>query len=234
MEEQQEMYRVMTHGVPQNVRQLISMLKALKRHAEGKTQQEISKQNEIENIKELRARMGEDTPDEMIEQLKNLPQSERQKIALGLKEQLRQSKYTAGEKDLDVLLRDGKAIAQPQLLDEAVNLEQLKNQLTDKGLQFHIEPSETGKDALYFFAKDKEVFQSALDSLIDDITKDPRIVSTRTIKQEIDQTVKKQKAANEKEIDKATQKVANATTDATKKATEEVAKEVTDLFDVGI
>lgn len=185
MEEQQEMFRVMTRDTPQSVRQLIRMFQVMRNHAKGNAQKEVVKKQEFIQAKELRTKLGRETSPEMEKEFLAMSASKRNDLINNLKSRVHEMQYEGGEKPLKVLLNDGKTIAEPQLLDEAVNMAQLKNVLTEYDLKFHVKKAPDGKNELYFFAKDKAVFQSAMDKAITDISKNPSIVSAPALTAEI-------------------------------------------------
>jgi len=90
-----------------------------------------------------------------------------------LSRQFNEMKQSSGEKDLDFMMRDGKMLAEPQLLNKSVNFDQVKQVLAEYEMQFHIKELENGEKELHFFAKDANVCANALDKAMEDISKNP-------------------------------------------------------------
>ncbi|MDT2904409.1 hypothetical protein P7H72_14405, partial [Lactococcus lactis] len=112
-----------------------------------------------------------------------------------LSRQFNEMKQSSGEKDLDFMMRDGKMLAEPQLLNKSVNLDQVKQVLAEYEMQFHIKELVNGEKELHFFAKDANVCANALDKAMEDILKNPEKATQPSFESEV--KVSKQKEAEE-------------------------------------
>ncbi|KAF6207430.1 hypothetical protein GE061_018673 [Apolygus lucorum] len=127
---------------------------------------------------------------------------------------------SSGEKDLDFMMRDGKMLAEPQLLNKSVNLDQVKQVLAEYGMQFHIKELENGEKELHFFAKDANVCANALDKAMEDISKNPEKATQPSFESEV--KVSKQKEAEEikaKQAEKQKVQEANKTVESNQNPT---------------
>lgn len=109
----------------------------------------------------------------------------------------------AGEKEYDFLLATNKMLAEPQILDKDINLEQLKNMMTEYGLQFHIKELPDLTRELYFYAKDANIAARAIERTLNEILEDPETVTKPTLETLIKQAkeqVEVQKQAKLEEL----------------------------------
>lgn len=101
-------------------------------------------------------------------------------------------KARPGEHSMDFMARDGKYLAEPQILDESIDLEKLKTLLTeDYKLQFHFKPLENGQMEFHFFGKDANVAAQALKKAVLDIVKHPEKVAGKS--KDLDTEIKEAK-----------------------------------------
>lgn len=192
-QEQQEMYRVLIRDTPQTIRQSLYLLKALKRHVETKEAGREQAQIDLLKAKNYAEDLsGLVVSPEMEKEFLAKSPSERQKLLTEWGQELKRQNLAPGEKSLEFLMKTGKAIAEPQLLEKAVNLEQLKNVLKDYGLQFHIKALDDGKHEVLFLAKDANVARNAFAQALDEISQNPEIVSSPSLTQSIKEAQKEE------------------------------------------
>jgi hypothetical protein len=195
-QEQQEMYRVLIRDTPQTIRQSLYLLKALKRHVETKEAGREQAQIDLLKAKNYAEDLsGLEVSPEMEQEFLAKSPSERQKMLTEWGQELKRQNLAPGEKSLEFLMKTGKAIAEPQLLEKAVNLEQLKNVLKDYGLQFHIKALDDGKHEVLFLAKDANVARNAFAQALDEISQNPEIVSSPSLTQSIKEAQKEEEKA---------------------------------------
>ena len=195
-QEQQEMYRVLIRDTPQTIRQSLYLLKALKRHVETKEAGREQAQIDLLKAKNYAEDLsGLEVSPEMEKEFLAKSPSERQKMLTEWGQELKRQNLAPGEKSLEFLMKTGKAIAEPQLLEKAVNLEQLKNVLKDYGLQFHIKALDDGKHEVLFLAKDANVARNAFAQALDEISQNPEIVSSPSLTQSIKEAQKEEEKA---------------------------------------
>lgn len=195
-QEQQEMYRVLMRDTPQTIRQTLYLLKALKRHVEMKEARREQAQIDLLKAKNYAEDLsGLEVSFEMEKEFLAKTPTERQKMLTEWSQELKKQNLAPGEKSLEFLLKTGKTIAEPQLLEKAVNLEQLKNVLKAYGLQFHIKSLDEGKHEVLFLAKDANVARNAFAQALDEISQNPEIVSSPSLKQSIKEAQKEEEKA---------------------------------------
>ncbi|USI69363.1 PcfB family protein (plasmid) [Lactococcus petauri] len=195
-QEQQEMFRVLMRDMPQTIRQTLYLLTTLKRHVEKKKAGKDQAQIDLLKAKNVAEDLsGLEVSPEMEKEFLAKSPSERQKMLTEWGQELKRQNLAPGEKSLEFLMKTGKAIAEPQLLEKAVNLEQLKNVLKDYGLQFHIKALDDGKHEVLFLAKDANVTRNAFAQALDEISKNPEIVSSPSLTQSIKEAQKEEEKA---------------------------------------
>lgn len=194
---QQEAYQVMFKNTPQKLYQVFRMLSMLKQAAkskEMKKQAEVVLQDDWEKFKQLREQLGLPDSPELKGKFIQLPRDKRKEL---IKDCEKKVLVQAGEKDYDFLMGTNKMLAQPQVLNKDVNFEQLKNMMTEYGLQFHIKDLPDQTKELHFFAKDANVAARAIDRTIDSIVNDPKSVTKPSLENLIKQA--KEQAHNQKQ-----------------------------------
>ena len=194
---QQEAYQVMFKNTPQKLYQVFRMLSMLKQAAkskEMKKQAEVVLQDDWEKFKQLREQLGLPESPELKGKFIQLPRDKRKEL---IKDCEKKVLVQAGEKDYDFLMGTNKMLAQPQILNQDVNFEQLKNMMTEYGLQFHIKDLPDQTKELHFFAKDANVAARAIDRTIDNIVNDPKSVTKPSLEALIKQA--KEQAHNQKQ-----------------------------------
>ncbi|EJZ8466911.1 hypothetical protein OIV85_002596 [Enterococcus faecalis] len=203
---QQEAYQIMFKNTPQKFYQVVRMLSMMKQFAktrEQKKQGEVNRENEWDKFKELREKLGyPDSPD-LEEKFKQLPKEQRMELIRDCEKKVL---LQAGEKEYDFLLATNKMLAEPQILDKDINLDQLKNMMTDYGLQFHIKELPDLSRELFFYAKDANIAARAIERTLNEILEDPETVTKPTLETLIKQAkaqVEVQKQAKAEEIEKA-------------------------------
>ncbi|WP_321386453.1 hypothetical protein [uncultured Enterococcus sp.] len=229
---QQEAYHLLFKSSPQNLYQgyrMLMMMKQFAQEKERKKQDLLTREEEWERFSELREELGLETPPEMRESFMALNKHKRAEL---LRDCEKKILLQAGEKDLDYFMSSNKMLAEPQLLDKHINLEQLKNVMEEYGMQFHIKELADKTKELHFFAKDANIAAHAINKTLDELLKDPEKVTKPTLEMLIKQA--KEKTQAQQETHEKTKEAA-ATSKAPEKATEE-AKETLDaisLFDEG-
>lgn len=200
---QQEAYQIMFKNTPQKFYQVVRMLSMMKQFAktrEQKKQGEVNRENEWEKFKELREKLGlPDSPD-LEAKFKQLPKEQRMELIRDCENKVL---LQAGEKEYDFLLATNKMLAEPQILDKDINLEQLKNMMTEYGLQFHIKELPDLSKELYFYAKDANIAARAIERTLNEILEDPEMVTKPTLEKLIKQAkeqVEIQKQAKVEEL----------------------------------
>lgn len=219
-EEQQQAFHAMTRQVPQNLRDLFRMLMAVRRSANQRQRQRASGQLDNNQFKELRSKLGLETTPEMEALFLKQNDLQRRATMDSLSRQFNEMKQSSGEKDLDFMMRDGKMLAEPQLLNKSVNLDQVKQVLAEYEMQFHIKELENGEKELHFFAKDANVCANALDKAMEDISKKPEKATQPSFESEV--KVSKQKEAEEikaKQTEKQKVQEANKTVESNQNPT---------------
>ncbi|GMC02541.1 hypothetical protein K5E_22060 [Enterococcus thailandicus] len=194
---QQEAYQVMFKNTPQKLYQVFRMLSMLKQAAkskEMKKQAEVVLQDDWEKFKQLREQLGLPESADLKGKFIQLPRDKRKEL---IKDCEKKVLVQAGEKDYDFLMGTNKMLAQPQVLNQDVNFEQLKNMMTEYGLQFHIKDLPDQTKELHFFAKDANVAARAIDRTIDNIVNDPKSVTKPSLENLIKQA--KEQAHNQKQ-----------------------------------
>ncbi|MGY3713715.1 DUF3801 domain-containing protein [Lactococcus petauri] len=195
-QEQQEMFRVLMRDMPQTIRQTLYLLTTLKRHVDKKKAGKDQAQIDLLKAKNVAEDLsGLEVSPEMEKEFLAKSPSERQKMLAEWGQELKRQNLAPGEKSLEFLMKTGKAIAEPQLLEKAVNLEQLKNVLKDYGLQFHIKALDDGKHEVLFLAKDANVARNAFAQALDEISHNPGIVSSPSLTQSIKEAQKEEEKA---------------------------------------
>lgn len=202
---QQEAYQIMFKNTPQKFYQVVRMLSMMKQFAktrEQKKQGEANREKEWEKFKQLREKLGLPNSPDLEVKFKQL--SKEQRIEL-IRDCENKVLLQAGEKDYEFLLATNKMLAEPQILDKDINLDQLKNMMTDYGLQFHIKELPDLTRELYFYAKDANIAARAIERTLNEILEDPETVTKPTLEKLIKQAkeqVEVQKQAKVEEIDK--------------------------------
>ncbi|MDO0896252.1 hypothetical protein Q1X24_15450 [Enterococcus sp. B1E4] len=195
---QQEAYQVICKGTPQKLYQLFRLFSMLKQAAKSKEMKQQAEQLATDNwekFKKLREQLGLPDRPELEFKFKQLPREKQMELIRDCEKKLL---IKAGEKDYEFLLASNKMLAEPQLLNKEVNLDQLKTMLTEYGLQFHVKELPDQTMELHFYAKDANVATRALQRTIDEIVKDPDCVTKPTfealIKQAKEQSTEKAKS----------------------------------------
>ncbi len=85
------------------------------------------------------------------------------------------------KKTMSFFMASNKMLAEPQLLNKEVNLEQLKAMMTEYGMQFHLKELPDQSMELHFFAKDANIASHAIRRTIDTIVNDPSTVTKPTL-----------------------------------------------------
>lgn len=180
---QQEAYQVIFKNTPQKLYQVFRMLSMLKQAAkskEMKRQADAARQDDWQNFKQLREQLGLPESPELKGKFLQLPKEKRRELIRDCEKKLL---LQAGEKDFQFLMESNKMLAQPQILNKEVNIEQLKKMMTEYGLQFHIKDLPDHTKELHFFAKDANIAARAIDRTIDSIVNDPTAVTKPTLEQ---------------------------------------------------
>lgn len=232
---QQEAYQVICKGTPQKLYQVFRLLSMLKQAAKSKEMKQQAEQLTADNwekFKNLREQLGLPDKPELEFKFKQLPREKQMELIRDCEKKLL---VQAGEKDYEFLLSSNKMLAEPQLLDQAVNLDQLKNMMTEYGLQFHVKEFPDMTSEMYFYAKDANIAARALERTVETIINDPETVTKPTLEVLIEEAkVKtKEKVAA---VEEAKESSVTAIKDGTKTAvdTTKEAKESLDalsLFD---
>ncbi|MCR1946014.1 hypothetical protein [Enterococcus gallinarum] len=178
---QQEAYQVICKGTPQKLYQLFRLLSMLKRVA--KTREMKKKETEVTSsdwnkFQKLREELGLPDKPELERKFKTL--SREQRIEL-IRDCEKKVLIKAGEKDYEFFMASNKMLAEPQLLNKEVNLEQLKAMMTEYGMQFHLKELPDQSMELHFFAKDANIASHAIRRTIDTIVNDPSTVTKPTL-----------------------------------------------------
>lgn len=190
---QQEAYQVICKGTPQKLYQvfrLLSMLKQVAKSKEMKQQAEQLTADNWEKFKKLREQLGLPDKPELEFKFKQLPREKQMELIRDCEKKLL---VQAGEKDYEFLLSSNKMLAEPQLLDQAVNLDQLKNMMTEYGLQFHVKEFPDMTSEMYFYAKDANIAARALERTVETILNDPETVTKPTLEALIEEAKGKTK-----------------------------------------
>jgi len=232
---QQEAYQVICKGTPQKLYQvfrLLSMLKQVAKSKEMKQQAEQLTADNWEKFKKLREQLGLPDKPELEFKFKQLPREKQMELIRDCEKKLL---VQAGEKDYEFLLSSNKMLAEPQLLDQAVNLDQLKNMMTEYGLQFHVKEFPDMTSEMYFYAKDANIAARALERTVETIINDPETVTKPTLEALIEEAKGKTKE-KVAAVEEAKESSVTAIKDGTKTAvdTTKEAKESLDalsLFD---
>ncbi|WP_065772512.1 hypothetical protein [Enterococcus faecium] len=180
---QQEAYQVIFKNTPQKLYQVFRMLSMLKQAAkskEMKRQADAARQDDWQNFKQLREQLGLPESPELKGKFLQLPNEKRRELIRDCEKKLL---LQAGEKDFQFLMESNKMLAQPQILNKEVNIDQLKKMMTEYGLQFHIKDLPDHTKELHFFAKDANIAARAIDRTIDSIVNDPTAVTKPTLEQ---------------------------------------------------
>lgn len=178
---QQEAYQVICKGTPQKLYQLFRLLSMLKRAA--KTREMKKKETEVTSsdwnkFQKLREELELPDKPELERKFKTL--SREQRIEL-IRDCEKRVLIKAGEKDYEFFMASNKMLAEPQLLNKEVNLEQLKAMMTEYGMQFHLKELPDQSMELHFFAKDANIASHAIRRTIDTIVNDPSTVTKPTL-----------------------------------------------------
>lgn len=214
---QQEAYQVICKGTPQKlykVFRLLSMLKQIAKSREMKQQAEQLATDKWEKFKSLREQLGLPDRPELEFKFKQLPREKQMDLIRDCEKKLL---VQAGEKDYEFLLASNKMLAEPQVLDQAVNLEQLKNMMTEYGLQFHIKDFPDKTSEMFFYAKDANIAALAINKTLETIINDPETVTKPTLEALIEEAKgkTKEKAAA---VDKTKEATVTTTKEGTKTA----------------
>lgn len=232
---QQEAYQVICKGTPQKLYQVFRLLSMLKQAAKSKEMKQQAEQLTADNwekFKNLREQLGLPDKPELEFKFKQLPREKQMELIRDCEKKLL---VQAGEKDYEFLLSSNKMLAEPQLLDQAVNLDQLKNMMTEYGLQFHIKEFPDMTSEMYFYAKDANIATRALERTVETIINDPETVTKPTLEALIEEAKGKTKE-KVAAVEEAKESSVTAIKDGTKTAvdTTKEAKESLDalsLFD---
>lgn len=232
---QQEAYQVICKGTPQKLYQVFRLLSMLKQAAKSKEMKQQAEQLTADNwekFKNLREQLGLLDKPELEFKFKQLPREKQMELIRDCEKKLL---VQAGEKDYEFLLSSNKMLAEPQLLDQAVNLDQLKNMMTEYGLQFHVKEFPDMTSEMYFYAKDANIAARALERTVETIINDPETVTKPTLEALIEEAKGKTKE-KVAAVEEAKESSVTAIKDGTKTAvdTTKEAKESLDalsLFD---
>lgn len=232
---QQEAYQVICKGTPQKLYQVFRLLSMLKQAAKSKEMKQQAEQLTADNwekFKNLREQLGLPDKPELEFKFKQLPREKQMELIRDCEKKLL---VHAGEKDYEFLLSSNKMLAEPQLLDQAVNLDQLKNMMTEYGLQFHVKEFPDMTSEMYFYAKDANIAAHALERTVETIINDPETVTKPTLEALIEEAKGKTKE-KVAAVEEAKESSVTAIKDGTKTAvdTTKEAKESLDalsLFD---
>lgn len=232
---QQEAYQVICKGTPQKLYQVFRLLSMLKQAAKSKEMKQQAEQLTADNwekFKNLREQLGLPDKPELEFKFKQLPREKQMELIRDCEKKLL---VQAGEKDYEFLLSSNKMLAEPQLLDQAVNLDQLKNMMTEYGLQFHVKEFPDMTSEMYFYAKDANIAARALERTVETIINDPETVTKPTLEALIEEAKGKTKE-KVAAVEEAKESSVTAIKDGTKTAvdTTKEAKESLDalsLFD---
>lgn len=178
---QQEAYQVICKGTPQKLYQVFRLLSMLKQAAKSKEMKQQAEQLTADNwekFKNLREQLGLPDKPELEFKFKQLPREKQMELIRDCEKKLL---VQAGEKDYEFLLSSNKMLAEPQLLDQAVNLDQLKKMMTEYGLQFHVKEFPDMTSEMYFYAKDANIAARALERTVETIINDPETVTKPTL-----------------------------------------------------
>lgn len=223
---QQEAYQVIFKNTPQKLYQAFRMLTMMQQVAQRKQQQiaaETTKENDWKKFKKLREELELPDNPELKGKFMELPRDQRLELIRDCEKKLL---IKAGEKDYEFLISSNKMLAEPQILNKDVNLDQLGNMLTEYGLQFHIKELPDQTKELYFFSKDANIANRAINRTLENIAADPECITKPTLANMIEQA---KEQAKEKVQDIKEAGVVKGTTEATKEA--EDAFNVLSLFD---
>ncbi|MBE6172046.1 MAG: hypothetical protein E7153_04290 [Enterococcus faecium] len=232
---QQEAYQVICKGTPQKLYQVFRLLSILKQAAKSKEMKQQAEQLTADNwekFKNLREQLGLLDNPELEFKFKQLPREKQMELIRDCEKKLL---VQAGEKDYEFLLSSNKMLAEPQLLDQAVNLDQLKNMMTEYGLQFHVKEFPDMTSEMYFYAKDANIAARALERTVETIINDPETVTKPTLEALIEEAKGKTKekvAAVEEAKESSVTAIKDGTktaVDTTKEAKESL--EALSLFD---
>lgn len=200
-QEQQEAYQMMFKNTPQKFYQLLRMISMMKQFSKSKEQKRINestKEKDWEKFSQLRQELGLEETQDLKAKFLELPRDQRLELISDCEKKVL---VQAGEKDYEFLLSTNKMLAEPQLLDKNINLEQLKNMMTEYGLQFHLKELPDQAKELHFYAKDANIAARALDRTLETILADPESVTKPTLESLIqrakEQTKEKQEVVQE-------------------------------------
>ncbi|MDN3202055.1 hypothetical protein P0E66_13060 [Enterococcus faecalis] len=200
---QQETYHVLFKNAPQKFYQAVRMFSIMKQFAKAKEQkkkQEETLEEEWNKFKQLREQLGLTDSPELEQKFKQLSSQQRAELIRDCEKKVLMQ---AGEKEYDFLLSTNKMLAEPQIINKEINLEQLKNMLTEYGLQFHIKELPDQTKELHFYAKDANLAARAISRTVDTILEDPETITKPTlsslIQQAKEQVKEKEQALKQKE-----------------------------------
>lgn len=206
---QQETYQVMFKSSPQNLYQACRMLTMMRQFAMGRKQKKLANENLRNDLKKfikLREELELPITEDIKEKFMKLTREQRLELIRDCEKKLM---IKAGERDYEFLVSSNKMLAEPQVLDKEVNLDQLKNMLTEYGLQFHIKDLPDQTKELHFFSKDSNIAARAISRTLENIAADPECVTkptlTALINRAKEQTKESLEKAKEKTLDSKTE-----------------------------
>lgn len=227
---QQEAYQVIFKNTPQKLYQAVRMLSIMKQFSTSKKNKKLdqtARSNDWEKFKHLRGELGLPTSFELQNKFMALPREQRMELIRDCEKKVL---VQAGEKDYEFMISNNKMLAEPQILGKDVNLEQLKNMLSDYGLQFHLKELPDSTKELHFFAKDSNIAARAIDRTLENISNNPDSVTSPTLESLI-QNAKEKSKEKQDSLEKSKEtSVKSNVTDKAVDSTKETA-EVLSLFD---
>lgn len=199
---QQESYQVIFKNTPQKFYQtirMVSMLKQFSKTNERKKMEATSRNEDWETFSKLREELELPITTDMKVKFTELTKDKRLELIRDCEKKLL---IKAGEKEYDFLLATNKMLAEPQILNKDINLDQLKNMMTEYGLQFHIKELSDQTKELHFFAKDANIAARALDRTLEEMINHPESVTKPTLDTIITKS-KEQSIAKQEEMKQA-------------------------------
>lgn len=222
---QQEAYQIIFKNTPQKLYQVVRMLSMMKQFAkakEHKKNQKTLSENDWQKFSNLRAELGLPDAPELPTKFMALPREQRIDLIRDCEKKVL---IQAGEKEYEFLMGTNKMLAEPQLLNQDLNLEQLKNMMTEYGLQFHIKELPDQMRELHFFAKDANIAARAINRTLETILEEPETVTKPTFEALIKQA---QKQTKEKIQEKQEELQTKPGVPSIKEGTKEVAETAQD------
>lgn len=221
---QQEAYQVMFKSTPQKFYQVVRMLSMMKQMTKAKEQRKLdqsTREHDWKKFENLREQLGLPTTQGLKEKYMTLPREQRIDLIRDCEKKIL---VQAGEKDYEFMIANNKMLAEPQILAKDINLDQLKNMLSEYGMQFHIKELPDLTRELHFFAKDSNIAARAISRTLENIINDPESITKPTLESLIQkakqQSKEKQETLEKKQESTVKQGVSEKTAESAKETFE--------------